>query len=393
MSMISNAPSRRQFLKTAAAGIATASLPWGNLALAKASTNKRLVVILLHGGLDGLSLFPPYGDKQYRPMRGPLAIEELIELNNFYGLHPAADALLPFWVRKELLVFPATATPYRGSNHKQARDILATGAATPDALDSGWLNRALQAMDGSKGLAVQQDTPMILRGDADTEIWQKERLQPIAGLQERLGFINEKDAFLAHALALSQRQQKEDADMHPDAANGAMENSLTSFEDAAVARYVGRRLAAKDGDRIAVMESSGWDMYRNQGADQGRQARRFAALASTLESLATEMSQVWNDTVVVVTSEFGRTIRPNGWNGTDNGGATATLVLGGRVKGGRFLGKWPGLTTGQQLTPTIDTRSVFKAVLAAQMNIGTKTLDNTVFPGSAKLPAVSGIIR
>lgn len=389
--------SRRRFLTHTALGLAAASLPWSNIALAQAATEKRVVIVLLHGGLDGVSLFPPHGDHHYRELRGPLAIPEPIELSEFFGLHPAAEALLPFWARGELLVFPATASPFQGTDHSAARRVLETGGTTSDGLKTGWLNRLLQGMEGPKGLAVQNDMPLILKGPAATSIWQKERLQPIEGLHERLGFINETDSFLAHALSMSRRRQLDDQAVLPHDVMDHTTGSLNAFDQAAVAPYIGRLLATEDGPRIAVLESTGWDMHQRQGAEHGRQARRFAALAATLEGLAAGMGPVWDETVVLVVSEFGRKLQPNAWEGTDNGGATATFALGGSVKGGRFLGKWPGLSPSKLnnggLAPSMDMRAIFKGVLSDHLKISATALNKSVFPGSDDIKPITGLIR
>lgn len=385
--------SRRRFLGTAAAvGAVSLTTSWTNLAFAQAAMKQRLVVILLRGGMDGLSLFPPIGDRPYAAIRGPLAITDPIELNNFYGLHPAADALLPFWARGELAVFPASGTSYDGTNHVEAQQILDGGTA---GQQTGWLNRALQAIGGTPAIAVGQRVPRILAGPATVNNWRPERTGFIEGFRERLRFINDGDLTLAHATSLMLRQQTDDQQTLPEDDRAVPHNLPNSFDIATLAPFIGRELSADDGPRIAVLESAGWDSHHRQGAVTGKQARRFATLATTLEGLAASMGPVWKDTVIVVASEFGRSLRPNEWKGTDNGGATATLVLGDAVKGGRFLGKWPGLTSASNasggLIKTIDTRAIFKAVLAQHLKIGTAQINTSIFPGSSSIPPVSGL--
>lgn len=397
MTRSTDAFSRRQVLTGSLASLAATGLPWSNVALAAAPTDRRLVVILLRGGLDGLSLFPPYGDRYYQEARGPLAIRDAIELNDFYGLHPAADALLPFWARDELLLFPASAPPYHGTDHKAAQSVLDGGGPEPGRPSTGWLNRVLESWEGPSGLAAQHNIPFILQGPTEVDRWQADRLKPLKGLRERLDFINETDPVLAHALALTTRQHQNDRDNLPHAASAPGSATLTPFDQATIATYIGRNLASENGARLAVMECAGWDMHYRQGAETGRQARRFTALSASLENLAAGLGSVWNKTVVVVASEFGRTVSPNAWKGTDNGGATATLVIGGAVKGGRTLGKWPGLSPDRlrdgALAPTIDTRSIFKAVLAEHLKLSAGRINKTIFPDSNGAKAISGLMR
>jgi uncharacterized protein (DUF1501 family) len=149
--------------------------------------------------------------------------------------------------------------------------------------------------------------------------------------------------------------------------------------------------------RVAVFETSGWDTHANQGAEGGALALRLAALDAGLRALATELGPVWDRTVVLVATEFGRTAAQNGTRGTDHGTGTAAFLLGGGVRGGRVIADWPGLAPaslyqGRDLKPTTDLRSVAKSVLRDHMGIAAKLIDSEIFPDSAAAPYLANLV-
>ncbi|MFT3752580.1 MAG: DUF1501 domain-containing protein [Paludibacter sp.] len=157
-------------------------------------------------------------------------------------------------------------------------------------------------------------------------------------------------------------------------------------------------LKQPDGPRVAVMEASGWDTHANQGAEQGQLFQRLSALDAALETLRTELGEVWGSTVVLVATEFGRTVAINGTRGTDHGTATCALLVGGAVNGGKVIADWPGLATsnlyqGRDLQPTLDLRSVLKGVLLTHMGCNESLLETKVFADSAVARPLTGLIR
>ena len=175
-------------------------------------------------------------------------------------------------------------------------------------------------------------------------------------------------------------------------ARGRSGNQRRLFENA------GRFLAAEEGPRIAVLETSGWDTHANQGGATGQLANRFGELQEGLMALRRELGSAWSDTAVAVVTEFGRTAASNGTGGTDHGTGTAALLLGGAVRGGRVLADWPGLAKrelhqGRDLRPTLDLRSVFKGVLTSLFGLDPDLLERTVFPGSRGAGALPDLTR
>jgi uncharacterized protein (DUF1501 family) len=176
----------------------------------------------------------------------------------------------------------------------------------------------------------------------------------------------------------------------------------TRAKDAAQVRTMmqatARFLTANNGPRIAVLEAGGWDTHANQGNTNGALANRLAGLDGGLVALRDGLGSTWSDTVVAVVTEFGRTVHVNGTRGTDHGTATAAVLLGGAVNGGRVLADWPGLRKsdlyeGRDLLPTTDARSLFKGILSEHLEVPDSLLERSVFPDSAAAPALRNLIR
>jgi uncharacterized protein (DUF1501 family) len=165
-----------------------------------------------------------------------------------------------------------------------------------------------------------------------------------------------------------------------------------------LAESTGKLLAAPDGPRVAVMESLGWDTHVGQGLEKGRMADALGQLGGGIAAMAQAMGPAWNDTVVIAASEFGRTVAMNGTNGTDHGTATAVFVAGGAVAGGRVVSQWPGLARdrlyqSRDLMPTTDLRAVLKGVLRDHLRVPETVLAQAVFPGSAAVKPMNGVVR
>jgi uncharacterized protein (DUF1501 family) len=379
---------------TAAAG----SLP--GLALAQADTDKRLVLVVLRGAVDGLALAAPYGDSRYRTVRGELALDDpgsqdgVRKLDGLFGLHPSLASLHKLFTDGAALVVHAVASPYRERSHFDGQDLLESGATSVGALRDGWLNRSLTSLPGTSAIALAQTTPLVLRGNIATSSWAPSRLPDADdSTLARLQRLYAEDAFFATRLEQALRTQDIAMDMNGGRQRGN-EAQLFGELASAAARFLG----ADDGPRIAVLELGGWDTHANQGAANGQLANRFAALDTGLDNLRQGLGDHWDNTVIVVATEFGRTVRVNGTRGTDHGTATAAVVLGGAVNGGRVVADWPGLGNsdlyeGRDLHPTTDLRSVFKGVLVDHLDLRPGFIDRQVFPDSARAKPLQDLIR
>lgn len=381
---------RRRFLTAAGLGCATLAMP--TLTFASASTDKKMVLVILRGAMDGLALAAPYADPDYARLRGELALAPpgrdggALRLDDTFGLHPAFETLHSMYRDGEVSIIHAVASPYRERSHFDGQDVLENGGSSVGLLRDGWLNRALEPLGGSLGderaIALAQNTPLVLRGENSVTSWAPSRLPHASdSTLARLADLYARDEFFSTRLTQAMSSQ-EIAD-----GAGGMQRRQRGDADAlrSAAASAARFLTTDGGPSIAVVEVGGWDTHANQGAANGQLANRFAALDAALREFRAEMEEVWSDTVVAVVTEFGRTVRVNGTRGSDHGTATAAVLVGGAVDGGRVVTDWPGLGDlyeDRDLRPTADLRSVFKAVLHDHVNLPSGFVENEVFPDS-----------
>ncbi len=394
-------PSMRLSRRSALLGL-TAAFTAGrySLALAAAPTQKRFVVVILRGALDGLSAVVPYGDKSLATWRESLLPGQpgseggLLDLGGFYGLNPALSAFHTMYQANELLPVHAVAGPYRIRSHFEAQDYLEYGS--DHAMSSGWMNRLAQQIPAQRGmtetaLAVGSIVPLVMRGPAPVGSWlPKTALHPEPDLYARIAALNKADPVTGPAVAIGLKER------------GFTDLTLAGDADAGGNRYAfpalcaatGRLLAAADGPRLAALEIGGWDTHTQQ---KTRLVQPLRQLDEGMASLKSGMGEAWKDTVVLVMTEFGRTVRVNGTGGTDHGTGTVAFVLGGDVAGGRVQANWPGLSTGnlfenRDLQPTADLRAVTKGLLGPLFGLDVAALGR-VFPDSEQASAVGGLLR
>lgn len=341
------------------AGLSLASGPQGS--------SKRFVLIALRGGLDGLSLFPPYADPDYEEMRGALAlapantINGVIDLDGFFGLHPAAEPLLKYWLQEELVLLPALGVESGALDHETARRIFDTGSRS--LKQSGWMSRTALSM------LPQKD----LRGEE------------VFGLAEKLGLLYADAPFLNKAFEGAQAGQ--DARKNRLRADDQQSDAgaISALRLPALAHHAAVALRQGEGARLAVLECGEWDTHQDQGALVGYLPRRLAALSAAIDALADELGPAWSDTVVLVASEMGRSVRPNGRRGTDNGVGSIGFAVGGAVIGGRVSGEWPGLAPeglveGSSLAPRSSLWGVIRAILQRHLGLSAESINTQVLP-------------
>jgi len=395
---------RRHMLSLTGSLAVMGALP-ARLALADAPTDARFVLAIQRGAMDGLHAVPPYGDPNYRALRGSLALGDkggtdgVLDLDGKFGLHPKLSELKSWYDHGELAVVHAVATPYRERSHFDGQDLLENGTTQPHAGNSGWLNRAIGLMGGDRrlGLALGPEVPLALRGTAPVSSWAPEKLPAAAP-----DFLNLVQAMYAKQPALEAvLRQAIDADAMAQQAigSGGMMTARPGNAARILAESGGKLLAQADGPRIAVLELQGWDTHTNQGLGQnGRMAQALQQMNDAFAALKVSLGPAWSKTVVMTATEFGRTARPNGSGGTDHGTATALFIGGGAVEGKRVIADWPGLEPAQlyqnrDLAPTTDFRSVAKAVLNAHLGLPQDALDRVVFPESAAAKPMAALMR
>lgn len=394
---------RRDILRTAGFGTLAAMLP--GAVCANANTQSRFVLVIQRGAADGLSVAPPYADNDYRRLRRDIALpppgsDGVLKLDGLFALNPGLAGFHEEFRAGRALIVHAVASPYRDRSHFDGQDVLENGASQVGALRDGWLNRALAPLGGSFGgeiaIAMAQNTPLVLRGENSATSWAPSQLP---GAEEntidRLQDLYAGDEFFATRLARALESQEiaaGDMDMKRSRRGGDAAQLRSMMQ--ATARF----LTAEDGPRIAVLETGGWDTHANQGSIQGTLVNRLRGLDNGLMALQAGLGDAWDRTVVAVVTEFGRTAAVNGTRGTDHGTASAALLVGGAVNGGRVVADWPGLRKtdlfeGRDLKPTTDMRSLFKGILRDHLSLPQGFLDSVVFPGSTATRPLDKLIR
>jgi uncharacterized protein (DUF1501 family) len=382
---------RRSFLTGAAALAALAS---ARAAFAAVPTDRRFVLVLLRGALDGLHALPPHGDPDYRRLRPSLALspDTVLDLDGYFGLHPALGDLMPLYRSGELLLVPAAATRYRDRSHFDGQNMLENGSGKPYGAQDGWLNRAIVGLNGADrrlGLALGPAVPLILQGPARIRSWSDSGL-PAADedFLARMTAAYQNDPLFATALRDARGGVK------PAVSMGDMAGEPAQVYVKA-ARAAADLLARQEGPRVAVLESQGWDTHF---AQERRLKELFGELSRGLLELKRGLGEAWGETVVMVVSEFGRTAAENGSRGTDHGTGGLALLAGGAVAGGRIVGDWPGLSDralyeGRDVLVANAYERLFKAVLIGHLGVDLGFVEDRVFPASRAQSPMDGLFR
>ena len=392
--------SRRYFLKSAGAALTTyAAMPSFLVRTALAETNAGngkdrpvLIVIFQRGAADGISMVVPFGDKHYYDLRPQIAIpeplrnadERAIDLDGFFGLHPALASLKPIYEENRLAIVHAVGSPDHTRSHFDAQDYMEAGTPGNKSTADGWLNRYLQGkpeIDATpfRAVAISANLPRSLMGQA-----------PAAAMQRIANFGIRAGAATVEVEELF-------ADTYPETFNAVrMLRSATSQEylPAASIQYpnsafgkalqqIAQLVKSEVGLEVAFTDIGGWDTHANQGNARGQLSNRLKGFGDGLSALYHDLGDRMNNVVILTMTEFGRAMRQNGSGGTDHGHASCLFVAGGRVKGGKVYGQWPGLAPeqlfeGRDLALTTDFRNVFSGIVVKHM--GARDVSK-VFPG------------
>lgn len=393
---VSVMPGRRDLMRLVPLGLAAGMVPGLAFATLPNARARRFVLIILRGAMDGLGAVAPLADPDYAALRGKLALGNLqaangaVPLDGRFWLHPGLSPLAPLYTGGMLAVVHAIASPYRERSHFDAQNVLETGATHPGAAGDGWLNRALLAMgaDGLHGIAFTPEMPLVLKGRAPVSNWQPEGGH--VDLSAQLERLYAPDPLLARAYAAGLRAS--------NAVEQANSSAPRKRDVVSLAGLAAHTLAQEGGPNVAVLEIGGWDTHVGQGTQKGRLANALGQLAGAIAALHTGLGAAWEGSLVAAVTEFGRTVRPNGTDGTDHGTASCAFLAGGNVQGGKVVADWPGLSPAslyqnRDLAPTADLRGLLKAVLGQHLRVPDKALEASVFPGSAGVRPLEGLVR
>ncbi len=410
-----HAPSRRELLLASGTLFAWAHLP--KLAMAE-GRDPRFLTIVLRGALDGLAAVAPIGDPNWAKLRGDKALAlggatPALPLDSFFALNPAMPNLHRMYQAGSASIVHASATPYRERSHFDGQDVLESGFGRAGFAATGWLNRALATLAPAQranpkarnAFAVGPIAPLVVRGPAPVLSWTPPQL-PSAGEDMKMRLLDlyrHTDPALARVLEERMNLTAIARTVSLDDQNAR--NSRPLFSTSAVVRAyfeqsagtAAKFLARPDGPRIGALAFDGWDTHANDGALDGRLAALLGALDGAIAAIETNMGPAWRETVVAVITEFGRTARINGTAGTDHGTGTVALLVGGALRGGRVIADWPGLRDadlyeGRDLKPTTDLRAVLKGLLRDHLRVDEAVLASKVFPDSAAVKPMAGLL-
>lgn len=398
---------RREFIKSAgvlslstlitgAQGWAWASAPRG----ISTTSDTRLVVVFLRGAVDGLNVVVPYSEPAYYSVRPSIAIPKpgseggALDLDGTFGLHPALQPLLPFWKDKSLSFVVCSGSPDPTRSHFDAQDYMETGAPGNKLLSTGWMNRLLTQLPDNRSpiraINVGNTMPRILQGPVSVASYEAKPAgraaaidhpvvlssfaQMYEGRQDELG--------KAFSEAVSARQ----------VLNSKLQDEMIAADQGApvaknfkgFGQQLGRLFHKDPETRVAFIALGGFDTHVNQGASKGALANNLSTLGAGLAEFVNGLGSAYQKTIIVVMSEFGRTVRENGNSGTDHGHGNVLWLLGGPVAGGKVYGRWDGLAQnslfeGRDLPVTTDFRNILCPIVGTHMGIGSKGMSE-IFP-------------
>lgn len=389
---------RRQFLGLAASGAAWSMLPQSAFASTSGSKDPRFLTIVLRGALDGLAAVAPIGDPHYADLREGFNLtgEHVLPLDNLFALNANMPNFGKLYRDKDALVVQAVGTSYRNRSHFDGQDVLESGLNRTGG-SSGWLNRATSHLMSEKrarpnhAVSLGYTAPLIMQGDAPVMSWAPQVLnQPSEDTINRiLGLYEQSEPELA---ALLRQGAAMDVGMEKSKYS-ARSNQRFMAELSQTIQF----FKDPEGPRVAALSSDGWDTHSAQNPVEGKLSDLLSDLDAGIGLLRQELAPIWDDMVIAIVTEFGRTVRINGTAGTDHGNGSAAFLMGGAVKGGKVVADWPGLDErslfeGRDLMPTTPINSVFKGILRDHLGVEKKALAQTVFPDSGDIPPLDGLI-
>ncbi|THD37717.1 MAG: DUF1501 domain-containing protein [Sphingomonas sp.] len=378
---------RRSFLirSGAAAGLALAP----RMAFAKAETDRRFVFIIQRGAADGLHTVAPIGDPAYAGARGQFAadFDSAKKLDSMFALHPAMTSLAGMYDAKEALFAHAIASPYRDRSHFDGQNVLESGGLGAYQVKDGWLNRMLGVIPSgeARAIAVSATVPLALRGPHEVASYALSALpQASDDLMMRVASLYSGDGQLHGLWSEAMNTRTLTSDMTAANAQNA----------AATGALAAKLLAPANGARIAMIETGGWDTHAGQRA---RLANQLKGLDAMIAALKTGMGAQWSNTMVLVATEFGRTVAVNGTGGSDHGTGSAAMLIGGGVRGGRVMADWPGLGQaalyeGRDLKPTLGLDQFVAGAVAGHYGVEPGKVMATLFPDTKGSAPVGGLV-
>jgi uncharacterized protein (DUF1501 family) len=370
--------SRRDFLKGTATSLFLAGFNFP--VLASTSKKKNLIVIMLRGGMDGLCAVPVIGDKRFEKIRKGILIENPMKLDSDFALHPKLKGFSECWHDNTGAIVHATSIPYTARSHFEGQNLMESGGRVPYQEKTGWLGRGMKLANlKGEGLALSLPMPLLLRGvpkndnyyPADGRLPREETLELLKSV-----YADSSEEELLDMMNFIKKRKNEQM---------GTGHSYDKRNNKNLAWKAGQLLSNPNGPRVAVFEINGFDTHAAQGGINGTHTRCLVEMDTIIQNLKISRTAYANSIILTVT-EFGRTIKKNGGNGTEHGYGTAVFLAGGLVKKSQVHTDWPGLKRkemyeGRDLNATIDARSVYASAMSTVFDLDFKRIQKDVFWG------------
>ena len=368
---------RREFLKASGASLFLAGLPMPGYT--KDKPPGTISVIVLEGGMDGLTAVPPFGDPNLLKMRKNLVSENYLKLNSFFGLHPSFKYFAGLMAKNNAAVIHATNFPYTLRSHFEGQNLMQGAGLAPFSEKTGWLGRALD-LAKTPGRAMSLDMPLILRGSNENDNFYPASILKsgdlITNLIQNISMTHEGDG----AENFKKVQQK-----------STQSNVIVPRDPASLARYAGKVMSQEGGPLASVIKVDQFDTHANQGAEEnGQHGTQLAIIDDIIAGYKDGLGDAWDQSIILTLTEFGRTVSENGTRGSDHGYGSAGLLAGGAITKSNIISQWPGLSKSEQfeqrdLMSTIDYRSVCAACIEKSLGLDHDLTAEKVF-FTPKLP-------
>ena len=370
---------RREFLKVSGASLFLAGLPLPGFT--KDKPPGTISVIMLEGGMDGLTAVPPFGDPNLLKMRKNLTSNNFLKLNSFFGLHPSFQYFAGLMAKNNASVVHATNFPYVLRSHFEGQNLMQGGGLSPFSDTTGWLGRALD-LAKVPGRSLSLDMPLVLRGMSDNDNFYPASIKSSSDLMTQL--ID----------TISIAHQKEGSEIFKKVSKkSTQKDSIVPRNPASLAKFAGKAMSQDGGPLSSVIKVDQFDTHANQGADEnGNHGTQLTLIDDIIAGYKEGLGDAWDRSIILTLTEFGRTVLENGTGGTEHGYGSAGLLAGGAITKSRVISQWPGLAKNEQfekrdLMSTIDYRSVCAACIEKSLGLDHDLIASKVFY-TPKLPRV-----
>ena len=370
---------RREFLKVSGASLFLAGLPIPGYTQDKPPGT--ISVIILEGGMDGLTAVPPFGDPNLMKMRKNLTSTNFLKLNSFFGLHPSFQYFAGLMAKNNASIVHATNFPYVLRSHFEGQNLMQGGGLSPFSDKTGWLGRALD-LANTPGRALSLDMPLILRGSNENDNFYPASIRSSGDLVTQL--IN--NISMAHTNDGAENFKKVSI-------KSTQANVIVPRDPASLANYAGKVMSQEGGPLASVIKVDQFDTHARQGAEEdGHHGTQLTIVDDIITGYRDGLGDAWDRSIILTLTEFGRTVRENGTSGTEHGYGSAGILAGGTISKSRVITQWPGLANNElfeerDLMSTIDYRSVCAACIEKALGLDHDLIASKVF-FTPKLPRV-----